>query len=336
LQYAKPHLSFEAQLAKLTARGLACDDGSRTLQVLRSVGYYRLSAYVYPFRDLLPPEEQTAVHYRSDTIREGVSWKHVEDLWAFDRALRLLCLDAAEVIEVGMRTQVAYVLGARDPFGHMNRQSLDPAMCDRPVGNRTAFEVWSERYKELKDAAKSEDYVKHHLVTYRDSEVPIWVAVEFLSFGAVTRLFSLMRVEDQNDVARAVGVSSGGKLHAFLLTAGYVRNLSAHHSRLWNRRLAVTLPKFHETEVGPDMRHLAGAPLAPKIYGALAMMAYLVRNISPQADWSRRLRERVAKFPAVPYLSAEIDMGFPVGWATLRLWHDPPRGIGFSLPTRRR
>jgi len=336
LEYTKPHLSFEAQLAKLTARGLACDDAARTLQVLRSVGYYRLSAYVYPFRELLPSDEQMGVHYRSDSIRAGVSWKHVEDLWAFDRAFRLLCLDASEVIEVGIRTQLAYVLGARDPFGHMNPQSLDAAMCERQYANRTAFDSWCERYRELRDGAKSEDYVKHHLVTYSESEVPIWVAVEFLSFGAVTRLFSLMRVEDQNEVARAVGVSSGGKLHAFLLTAGYVRNLCAHHSRLWNRRLTMTLPKFYGTEVGPDLAHLAGRPLAPKIYSALAIMAYLVRNIAPQADWARRARERVGKFPDVPYLSAEVDMGFPAGWAMQPLWHDPPRGEGYSLPPRRK
>lgn len=342
MEYTKPHLTFDQQVQKLSEHGLICDGGPSTVQRLRAVGYYRLSAYVYPFRELLPPEQQSGAHYRADNVRPQVTWANVVDLWGFDRSLRLLCLDAAETIEVGVRTQIAYVLGARDRFGHTRRDALDEARCDAycreaPTESPTEFNGWLVKYRDLVRGAKNEDYVKHHLLTYPQDEVPIWVAVEFFSFGAVNRLLGLLKVEDANEVARAVGVSSGSKLRAFLLTVSYIRNLAAHHSRLWNRTLTVKLPKFYSTEVGPDLVALAtGTAVEPKLYPALAVMAYLVRNIDPYSDWARKVRERVLnKFPQVPYLSPGTDMGFPSGWESEPLWHDAPRTTGFALPSRR-
>jgi len=338
VEYTKPHLTFAQQVQKLSDHGLVCDDGPGTVQRLQAVGYYRLSAYVYPYRELLSAEQQSGAHYRADNVRPQVTWKNVVDLWAFDRSLRLLCLDAAETIEVGVRTQIAYVLGARDRFGHTRRDALDAARCDAACREAdTEFDGWMEKYRDLVRGARNEDYVKHHLLTYPQDEVPIWVAVEFFSFGAVNRLLGLLKVEDANEVARAVGVSSGAKLRAFLLTVSYIRNLAAHHSRLWNRTLTVKLPKVYSTEVGPDLAALAtGTALEPKVYPALAVMAYLVRNIDPCSDWPRKVRERVLnKFPQVPYLTADTDMGFPAGWDAEPLWHDAPRMTGFILPSRR-
>lgn len=338
VEYRKPHLTFEQQLDLLKSRGMHVDDEARALQMLRSIGYYRLSAYVYPFRQLLPDDQQVGRHYRCDEILPDVTWTDVEELWNFDRTLRLRCLDALEIIEVGARTQIAYVLGARDPFGHVNQQSLDSRRCACliPGGTITAFDQWLAIYDRQCDDARNEDYVQHHHLTYAESDIPIWVACEFLSFGSLVRLFGLMQDRDQTAVARSLGVSSGTKMWSFLHSMSYVRNVCAHHSRLWNRQLTVKLPKFHPSEVGSDLHHLAGLAVESKIYPTLAIMAYLVRNIAPHSRWPIRLAEHVKKFPSVPYLSPGVDMAFPSQWDRLPLWHDLPRGTGHSFPTSKK
>jgi abortive infection bacteriophage resistance protein len=48
--YARPWKSFADQLELLKARGLHVHDEERALAWLQRVGYYRLSAYWYPFR----------------------------------------------------------------------------------------------------------------------------------------------------------------------------------------------------------------------------------------------------------------------------------------------
>ncbi|WP_396350718.1 Abi family protein [Kocuria atrinae] len=64
--------------------------------------------------------------------------------WSFDRSLRLLCLDAAEIIEVGVRTRLAYVLGRRDRMGHIHLESLDGKKCAKNVHGRTALSAGSK------------------------------------------------------------------------------------------------------------------------------------------------------------------------------------------------
>lgn len=322
----------------MTGRGLACGDPNAAMAFLRSVGYYRISAYVYPFREPIPIEEQQGLRRRSNVIRAGTTLEHVQAVWSFDRHLRLLCLDASETIEVGIRTRIAYVLGRRSPFGHINVEMLDSTACSKPAKRGgSVFEWWCRRYSELVSAGKNEDFVKHHNLNYADSDLPIWAAVELLDFGAVTRLFSLLKVEDQNEIAREVGVSNGRKLHSLLLTVSYVRNTAAHHSRTWNRVLTIRMQSVLSSEVGPDLHHISNQPMDAKLYSALAVMAYLVRTINPQSEWPLRLRERVAtNFPEVPDLAPESDMGFPEGWAEMDLWNDAPRGTAFLFPPKRR
>jgi abortive infection bacteriophage resistance protein len=114
----------------MVERGLAYPDEPVVTDLLKMVGCYRLSAYVYPFRELMPFENTrdkgTAQPYRSSAIRDGITFDHVEALWRVDRKLRLLCLDAIETVEIGLRSRLAYLLGQRDPLGHGHRDSLDP------------------------------------------------------------------------------------------------------------------------------------------------------------------------------------------------------------------
>lgn len=328
--YEKPHLSYSDQVAKLVDRGLSCPDHDAAVALLKSVGYYRLSAYVYPFRDLLPPNERQQVspaHFRSDAIKPGTTIGHVEDLWRFDRKLRLHCLDAVETVEIGLRTKVAHILGARDPFGHVNRDSPDGDACAAPTrahdpAGPDTFDDWMQRYATLQENAKSEDFVRHNLARY-GAPLPIWIAVEFLDMGALVRLYSLLDKRDQNAIAKEIGISGGPLLAAWLRQINYLRNVCAHHSRLWNRSLTYTTRRFNVNQVEGPLAHAATHEPRDKVYVLLAILAYLVRHLDPKANWPLTLRTHVRKFPDVPAISPEVDMGFPTGWADLPLWKEP-------------
>lgn len=330
--YNKPHLTYEKQLDKLLGRGLACADQAAALDTLRAVGYYRLSAYVYPFRELLAEDapRSSSVHYRAETMRSGATFEQVTALWRFDRKLRLTCLDAIETVEIGMRTKIAHVLGKRDVFGHVRRESLDPVQCAGPpiglspgvTGPNDVFEQWVNKYESLAHPARNEDYVKHNLAKYGDP-LPVWIAVEFLDLGALVRLFNLMVKADRNQIAAEVGISGGPLLGSWLRDLNYLRNVCAHHSRLWNRRLTMTPPKFNPTQVHEPLQHVAqtGETDRRKVYTLLAELAYLVRHIDPANKWPiSGLRTVVKKFPGDDLLSPERDMGFPNGWAEFDLW----------------
>ena len=263
-QYSKPHLTHAQQLAQLVDQGLACCDETAAIDLLKTVGYFRLSAYIYPFRELMSGSrgEEGPGPYRSDRVRDGITFDHIEALWRFDRKLRLVCLDAVETVETGLRSRLAYVLGLRDPFGHVHRESLDAGACSQPArraGRPTgqdAFDQWLVKYTELEHEARTEDYVVHHRRKY-GGHMPVWVAVEFFDFGALSRLFALLNKQDQNTIAKVVGVSGGPLLAAWLRDVNYIRNLCAHHSRFWNRQPTYKPAKFNPTQVSSDLVHAA-------------------------------------------------------------------------------
>jgi abortive infection bacteriophage resistance protein len=322
--YTKSHLTFDEQLAKLKERGLTCSDDVNAVQLLRMVGYYRLSAYVYPFRLMLPAEQRcvsSPVQFRSDHLRPGTTIDHIERLWRFDRDLRLLILDGLETIEIGVRTQVAYVLGARHPFGHLDARQLDKDACAKALPRRrgTAFEDWMTRYDKLQHSARSEDFVRHHEAKY-GRRLPIWVAVELLDFGALVRLFGLLQPKDQSKIARDLGVRGGPLLARWLPALNYLRNLAAHHGRVWNRTLTYSVGHFNPAQVDPTLSHAARSQPRDKIYLPLGLVAYLTKHIEPNTTWPARLCDLINGFPVETGLAPETDMGFPLAWATLPLW----------------
>lgn len=289
------------------------------------MGYYRLAAYVYPFREPLPPSQprQSPTQFRSDVLRPGVTFEDVLDLWMFDRHLRLLLLDALETVEVSLRTKVAYVLGAKDPFGHVNRSVLDPTACGKWISSEgaEAFDVWLRRYESLKSGAQHEDFVRHLLSKYGDP-LPVWVIVEFLDFGALARLLGLMRTADQNLVASAHGLpaGSGRTFHKWVVALSYLRNKCAHHARLWNRRLTSKFPKWAPGGGPPLLAHCADSARRDVTYIPLAVANYLVRQIDSGSSWPGEIREHVEGFPTTRWTAVSSGMGFPAHWDQLSLW----------------
>ena len=68
--YTKPPLTFDQQLQKLKHCGLLIDNDELALFNLKTIGYYRLSAYWHPFRKI----EQNGVI--SDDFGEGAHLKY--------------------------------------------------------------------------------------------------------------------------------------------------------------------------------------------------------------------------------------------------------------------
>lgn len=93
LDYVKPPRSLGELSDHLTNRGLEIPDLNRVQRYLRHIGNYRLSPYTIPFQRGQPDH----------VFREDTEFDNILDLYVFDRALRLLVMDALERIEVAIR-----------------------------------------------------------------------------------------------------------------------------------------------------------------------------------------------------------------------------------------
>ena len=292
--YSKAALSFEAQVALLQSRGMQIADVAAAISTLKRVSYYRLSAYWYPFRSAHDK-------FGSDATFERAVW-----LYEFDRRLRLLALDAIERVEIELRTSVTYVLGHK--YGAL---ALEDAARFRPGFDHLKWRR-ENLLPEIERSADKESFLIHFRTNYLGfPSIPIWMASEVMSLGTLSRLMKGMIADDQNAVLARWGLHHTVAESWFHCIA-YVRNVCAHHARLWNRDLAIK-PMIPKKDPSWD-----AIVNNRRVFSVLCMLRQLTRDHGAGDDWSRAatalLREMDGK---VAYQNA---MGMPPTWSETRFW----------------
>ncbi len=295
--YLKPPLTIEQQLKLLKTRGVVITDDAFASRILLTIGYYRLTAYLYPFR----------LKDGTDNFVPGTSMEKVWRYYRFDRKLRFLIIDAIERIEVAVKGMIA------------NRFTLSYGAFGYNETASFAAPVDVERHAEMLDFIHSatdrskEEFVRHFKASYDSARgLPLWMATEVMTFGNMLTFFRLMKKHDKQAIARQFGISEE-VLETWLVSLNYIRNVCAHHGRIWNRVLSVRpgiprkLPQWHDERFPIE---------ASRIYSVLTIARFLLGTIAPQSGWSERLMALLADFQDIPRLS----MGMPEGFEHSPLW----------------
>lgn len=234
--YNKPHLTFDKQLERLTERGLAVRNEEQAMVSLETIGYYRLSGYWYAWRRVA--KDSGGHPYREDKFMPGHAFEDAVALYSFDRRLRLLLLDALERIEIALRIRIAHVAGVAGPLAYLDRVNLGSNADKYRTGAELSnFDEFNKRNDELLRQSK-EVFAKHVKAKY-ESVAPIWIATELWDFGQLSNYYAIMKPEDQSQVARAFGIPKKEILVNWIQCLNYVRNLCAHHGRLYRRILVL-------------------------------------------------------------------------------------------------
>jgi abortive infection bacteriophage resistance protein len=265
---------------------------------LRVVSYYRLSGYWFPFRR---PD---------DSFAPGTHFDVVWDRYVFDRRLRLLVMDAVERIEVAVRTQLSFHhSSAHGPFGYAEDSSSLPKL------DPTARADFLRRLATEKRHARKEQFVVHFERKYGDhhDSLPIWMATEVMTFGSVLTLFRGASHHVKQAVATTFGMPEP-VLDSWLLCLNTIRNVCAHHSRLWNRELGVK-PMIPREQTYPTW-HRPVRIENRRVFGVLTICNFCLGQIAPNSGWALRLSKLLGDFPTIPL----INMGFPQNWHESPLW----------------
>lgn len=285
---------------------------------LRFISYERLKGYWYPFRKLKVPGQPS--YGRLDEIRPGTTFAMVWGTYIFDRELRLLVLDAIERIEIAVRALLAETHSRHFSSGFA--YAVEPNAL--PEFDRTGYsrEQFLEKHLASRVLQRNrEEFIQHFLRQYGSSHPypPIWIAVEVLSFGNVVRLLRASPRQVVDEIATTLGLPRV-VLESWLQTLNEVRNIAAHHGRLWNRRLGKrprTLdrkkyPKWFEpVEIFPTGNRGG-------VFPTLTICHFLLSTIAPGTTWARRFQDLLARHPDIPRRS----LGMPEDWLKSPLWAD--------------
>ena len=283
----KPFLSYDEQIQLLKNRNLIINDIEKAKTVLSTVNYYRLiNAYSL---GLLEKKESGEQHYK-----DGVSFYQIYDIYTFDNELRHIISEPLETFEVMFRTKLAHYIGEKyGATGYLNASNFVDA---------TYHNEFMQTLEQEKENQKNSPIVKHHQNKY-DGEMPIWVAVEVLSFGTISKLYSNLSTVDRNYIAGSMpGKAPEIYLNSWIRSFVEVRNICAHYGRLYNKKL-VFPPKMFKGSLafGND--------------NVFSVLYFLKRFEDPQ-KWSEIFKRLIAAVDNHPYV--ELDkIGFPSNWKNI-------------------
>lgn len=326
MSYTKPWTSIHDQLTQLQARGLVVSDRAKALNCLHRIGYYRLSGYWFAFRDRTPvfspwpPSPHTSRKPKPttevlDDFKPQATFQNAVDLYVFDKKLRMLAMDALERIEIALRVDVAHTLGKLDAFAYLRGDLFHSEFSqtlDKQTG-LTKHHGWLTKHAQL-IARSREEFVNHNKTKY-GQPLAIWVACEVWDFGTLSTLFGGMRETEQDAIALRYGLQNGRVFATWLRSLNYLRNVCAHHSRLWNRNI-VDQPRLPPVAEMPWVASFDGnAHARARCYLLICMLKHLLQIINPTSAWPQRMKTHLQTFPDLGHLGLNLQgMGADAAW----------------------
>ena len=289
--YSTPHELVQL----LKTRGMEITDEEKAQHYLSHIGYYRLSAYMYPLLSI--PKEQ-------HLFKQGVTFGKVMMLYRFDKKLRLLLFNEIEKIEVAVRCAIVN-FGTEmtgNPFWMTDANNFsNPSKFNRSI------RLIEDEFNHTK-----EDFINHFKETYTNQYPPSWMLTEILPFGVITNIYSNIKNKKiKKRIAQSFGLQVA-PFESWFTIITVTRNSCCHHARVWNRVFSIraTMP----IRMSRPWITLQTDPL--KVYFDMCIIKYFLDIISPNNDMLDKMNRLFATFP-------EVDMaalGFPSGWENEPLW----------------
>lgn len=297
MKYTKPPLTYDQQADQLIQRGLS---GDRNLMKdrLASVNYYRLSAYWLPFRNK-----------DDENFKTGTTFETVWNRYVFDRRFRLMVMDAIERIEIAVRTQLAYHHAHKhSAFGYAEDAASLPKL------NTTQRSEFFQRVEKEIDRSK-ESFVAFFRTKYGNEHryLPVWMVTEIMTFGTILTFYRGCSRNVKKNIASHFGMPIE-VFDSWLHTLNAVRNICAHHGRLWNRVLGVK-PKIPKSANYPQWHDPVNIS-NDRMFAILSICHYCLYQVAPQSGWADRIRSLFDEFSQIPL----YQMGFPSNWKRCPIW----------------
>lgn len=290
-----------------------------------------------------------------DRFRTNTKFSDAVEFYVFDKKMRLIALDALERIEIGLRADIAVFFGKKGSLAHRDKSLLDGSFTTQFMSESDIIKIinlhnngmseadiassmslkkkkvsyvlnyteearsighddWLSRIDDKLRSSK-EDFAKHFKTNYPLDVLPIWMAVELWDFGTISRFFSGMKTKDRDFIANKYRISDGKTLEAWIRHLNDVRNICAHHSRLWNRSMQMIVPKIKSESI-PDMAHITERN---RFYASASIMNFMLKTINPSSSWQDRFIEHVKSLKENSCVTLN-SAGFPDDWDKHNLW----------------
>ncbi|WP_290367067.1 Abi family protein [Sporosarcina newyorkensis] len=262
--------------------------------------YYRVSGYTLTMR-------------HNDTFTENASLDKLIQIYEADKRMRQTILSVIEVIEVRLKSMLAYYHCEKyGPTGYLDINTFN--CMDRNRINIHTVDNYlyiTRKAASQKNAmTDSEPFIKHHKENKKDI-LPFWVYVEILTLSDISKLYSILDYVTQKKIAFQLGFrhSNGHEILENLLhCVTILRNISAHGGRLYNR-LFTRKPRLSRREKSFLLTTEDGHIINDRLFSYILVL----KSLSPSNDF-QLVREHLIlineNYPLIDF----FQYGFPENW----------------------
>lgn len=320
MRYTKPPIAIDNLIERLEKRGLKIEDPERAKKYLKLVGYYRLTGYMYHLQ----------IDDGSHNFKEGVCFSDIINTYQFDKKLRYLFAEYIERIEVAMRAMLTDEYSVKHGFlWYTQKQHYDPpTQLDPDLKKQLEAEgkkiprkyIDTHQYimKCIKEnfSNATEPFIAKFKRKYTAEQFPPSnMAMEILSMGNIAKLYEALKSCPEKDAVTKIFGVPNVILASWLIFLTNIRNVCAHHSRLWNRR--ITADQFAKP-VKKSSKFNGELPdnFNTTVYGTLSVTLRLLDRINPDNNLLKKFKNLLAEYPQINI----AYMGFPADWEKNPAW----------------
>lgn len=255
----KPATTIDEQLSLLKSRGLTVMDEDKAREILADIGYYRLGFYLFPFEKTYP-----TLRNRTHEYIEGATFEDAVNLYYFDFDLRLMLMRYLNRIEIAFRTSLIYNISIK--YNSNPIWFVCPAVVNRAYATEFDNKVYTSDFK------RNTIIHRHHQNNPNDRFAPAWKTLEFMTFGAVLKLYEqLKEPEDKIFMAHKFGIRQVVTFENYMHTIRQVRNVCAHGLLLYDMRLTRRINRGPARQTPQE---------SGNIIGALRVVKYIMSQVS--------------------------------------------------------
>ena len=190
----KTFKTIDEQIEILKSKGLRIDDVDYAKNILLRENYFFLSGYRHLF--LKSPKDRMFI--------PGTDFKEFYALFNFDRQIRNIFFKNILIVENNAKSIFSYQLSRK--YGIREKDNLNPSNFDKSSDkSRQVNDLLKKIKRQIRVNGGQHSATMHYMTNY--GYVPFWVVVKVLSFGLISELFTIMKREDQKEVAEVYGIA---------------------------------------------------------------------------------------------------------------------------------
>ena len=229
----KTFKTLDEQIQIFKSKGLIINDEESAKQILFRENYFFINGYRHLFMNTRNVSQ----------FIEGTTFEELYATFLFDRNLRNIMFKYLLIVENNAKSIFSYQLSKR--YGYKEKDYLNPKNFNQnPMKTRQIYDVLNKMKRQIRVNGRQHSATSHYMDHY--GYIPLWILVKVLSFGIITELYNILKVEDQMIISEIYNLDPE-TMSIYLSLLANFRNLCAHEDILYDHRTQKVIPdtKYH-------------------------------------------------------------------------------------------